>query len=64
MKTFYLKLLIWQTIFYSLFYCMCYFDGLTHDGKLLWKPMVFTFYGVSVLFTFIIPIIKEFKKNK
>ena len=65
MKTFYLKLLIFQTIFYALFWCMCYAeDALTNDGKILWKPMVITFYSISVLVTFIIPMIKQLKYEK
>lgn len=63
MKIFYIKLLIWQTVFYAMFWCMCYFDGLTHDGKILWKPMIITFYAASVLFTFVIPMIKELKRK-
>jgi len=44
---------------------MCYAeDALTNDGKILWKPMVITFYLVSVLVTFIIPMIKEIFANK
>jgi hypothetical protein len=65
MKTFYVKLLIFQTIFYALFGCMCYAeDALTNDGKILWKPMVITFYSISVLVTFIIPMIKQLKDEK
>lgn len=65
MKTFYFKLLIFQTIFYALFWCMCYAeDALTNDGKILWKPMVITFYSISVLVTFIIPMIKQLKDEK
>lgn len=63
MKIFYFKLLIYQTIFYAFFWCMCYTDGLTHDGKILWKPMIITFYSISVLMTFIIPMIKELRKK-
>lgn len=61
MKTFLFKLLIYQTIIYALLWCMCCIDGLTHDG---WKPMIITFYSLSVLTTFIIPIIKQFKKKQ
>lgn len=63
MTIFYWKLLLTQTIFYGLFYLMCYTDGLTHDGKFLWKQFVLTFYSISVLFTFVIPMIKQFKKK-
>lgn len=63
MKTFLFKLLIIQTIFYALFWCMCYTDGLTDNGKLLWKPMIITFYSISVLITFIIPMVQQFKKK-
>ncbi len=63
MKIFYWKLLLWQTIFYGLIGYMAYIDALTNDGKLLWKPFVLTFYGISVLVTFVIPMIKEFKNK-
>jgi len=56
MIAFYFKLLLMQTILYGLFYLMCYTDGLTNDGVLLWKPLVVTFYTISVFFTFIIPV--------
>jgi len=61
MKTFYVKLLIFQTIFYALFWYVCYADALTNEGKIIWKPMVITFYSISVLVTFIIPMIKQLK---
>lgn len=64
MKEFYFKLLIWQTTIYALFWLMCYTDAINNDGKLLWSPMIITFYTVSVVFTFIIPMIKELKKSK
>jgi hypothetical protein len=65
MITFYVKLLILQTIFYALFWGICYAeDALTNDGKILWKPMVITFYSISVLVTFIIPMIKQLKNDK
>jgi len=65
MKTFYVKLLIFQTIFYALFWCIGYAeDALTNDGKIIWKPMVITFYSISVLATVIIPMIKQLKDEK
>jgi hypothetical protein len=57
---FYFKLLIFQTIYYALFWVMCYVD----NSEILWKPMVITFYSISVLITFIIPVTKELKKNE
>jgi hypothetical protein len=63
MKTFYFKLLIFQTIIYALLWCMIYSDGLTQDGKISFKPLLITFYLISVLLTFVIPMIKEFKKK-
>ena len=64
MKLFHFKLLIFQTIFYSLLWYVFYIeDSLTNDGKIVWKPMVITFYSISVLVTFIIPMIKEYNKN-
>jgi len=63
-KIFYLKLLLTQTIVYVLFYLMAYNDDLTNNGQLLWRPLILTFYGISVLVTFIIPMIKEFKTRK
>jgi len=62
MKMFYFKLLVFQTLFYILFWCMCYTDSLTLDGKILWKPMIIIFYSISVLITFIIPTIKSKRK--
>ena len=62
MKFFYWKLLLFQTILYGALYLMCYTDGLTNDGQLLWIPLVSTFYGISVIFTFIVPMIKLYTK--
>jgi uncharacterized protein YccT (UPF0319 family) len=39
-------------------------DALTNDDKILWKPMVITFYSISITLTFIIPMIKQFKESK
>lgn len=61
------KLLGFQTIIYTLLYLIYYTDGLTSDGKIIWKPLIITFYSLSVLVTFIIPIVKnltQFKNNK
>ena len=65
MKIFYWKLLLWQTIIYGLIYLSAYMDDdfLTNDGKFLYKPFVLTVYCISVLFTFIIPMIEQFKKK-
>jgi hypothetical protein len=63
MKLFYFKLLLFQTIFYALFFCIVYTNSLTNNGELLWKPMVITFYSISVLITFVIPIIEELRKK-
>lgn len=62
-KTFLFKLLIFQTIFYALIWFMFYLDSLTNYDKILWKPMVITFYSTSVIITFIIPMIKEIIKH-
>lgn len=63
MKAFYIKLLIFQTILFALLWVIFYFDGLTNNGKLVWKPMLVTFYIISVIITFIIPMIKELKSK-
>jgi hypothetical protein len=63
MKLFYWKLLLFQTLFYTLLFLVFYTDSLTKDGRFLWKPFVLTFYSISVLFTFIIPMIKEYKNK-
>lgn len=60
MKIFYWKLLLWQSIVYGLMYLGAYIDG-----KLPFIPFILTGYSVSVLFTFVIPMImiKRFKKK-
>ena len=63
MKIFYIKLLVFQTIFYALFWSICYTDALTDTGRIAWKPMVIIYYVLSVICTFIIPMITEFKRN-
>jgi len=63
MKKFYIKLLIFQTIIYALFWCMGYSDALTENGKILFKPILIIGYSISVLLTFVIPMIKEYKKK-
>lgn len=63
MKVFYIKLLIFQTILFTLLWMIFYFNGLTNNGKLIWKPMVVIFYIISVIITFIIPMIKELKSK-
>ena len=60
MKELYLKIFIFQTLMYTLFWIFCYYDGLKPEVKLLWKPMLITVYIISVLFSTIIPYIKEF----
>jgi len=42
---------------------MGYSDALTENGKILFKPLLITAYSISVLVTFIIPMIKEYKKK-
>ena len=64
MINFHFKLLVYQTIFYTLLYFVFYLENsLTIVGKIYWKPMVILFYIISVLVTFIIPIIKIIKKK-
>jgi len=64
MLKFYCKTFVFQTVFYALLYFIGYTDSLTSDGQLLWRPMVVTGYCASVLFTFIIPVIKHIKNKK
>jgi hypothetical protein len=63
MKIFYVKLLIFQTIIYALFWFIGYSDALTENGKILFKPILIIGYSISVLLTFVIPMIKEYKKK-
>jgi hypothetical protein len=64
MISFHWKLLIFQTIIYVILWGIGDVENaLTNDGKILWKPIVITFYSISVLHTFIIPMIKLFKKK-
>jgi hypothetical protein len=64
MIRFHWKILIFQTTIYALIWCISYIENaLTNDGKILWKPMVITYYSLSVLVTFIIPMIKLLKNN-
>lgn len=58
MKMFYWKLLLIQTFFYGLFALISYLDRLTKDGELLWIPFVLIFYVISVVCTFILPMMK------
>lgn len=64
MRIFLFKMFVFQTIFYSLFYLVAYLDSgvLTNDGKLVWKPMVISFYSLSLILTFVIPMIKIHRK--
>ena len=64
MLKFYFKLLIFQTILYASLYFVVYGDSLTSDGKVVWVPIVVLGYCASVLFTFIIPVIKHIKNKK
>jgi len=64
MLKFYFKMLVFQTILYGSLYFVVYGDSLTSDGKVVWTPMVITGYCMSVLFTFIIPVIKHIKNKK
>ena len=63
MKIFFCKMFAFQTVFYALLACMAYTDVMTNDGKLLWIPFVLTFYGISILFTFVIPMIKIYRNK-
>jgi hypothetical protein len=55
MKKFYWKLLVFQTIMYSFIYTLFCFD------KEL--KFVLIFYTISVLITFIIPMIRMYRKK-
>jgi hypothetical protein len=55
MKTFLFKLLIFQTIFYASLWGVFY---LSDNGEIIWKPMLVIFYSISVLMTFVFPMIK------
>ena len=64
MIRFHWKLLIFQTIIYVILWGIGDVENaLTNDGKIVWKPMLITFYSISVSLTFIIPMIKEYKKK-
>jgi hypothetical protein len=60
MKTFLFKLLIFQTIFYASLWGVFYLEDcvLSDNGKIIWKPMLVIFYSISVLMTFVFPMIK------
>jgi hypothetical protein len=64
MKKFYWKLLIFQTIMYGFIYTLFCFDK-KHNGesKGLELKFVLIFYTISVLITFIIPMIRLYKKK-
>jgi hypothetical protein len=64
-KKTYWRELIFQTIIYVILWWGIgdVENALTNDGKIVWKPMLITFYSISVLLTFIIPMIKEYKKK-
>ena len=62
MLKFYCKTFVFQTVFYALLYFIT--DSLTSDGKILWVPIVVLGYCMSVVFTFIIPVIKHIKNKK
>jgi hypothetical protein len=64
MKKFYWKLLIVQTIMYGSIYTLFYFDK-KHNGESqgLELKFVLIFYTISVLITFIIPMIRLYKKK-
>ena len=56
-KLFLWKLLAAQTAFYTLFYIMVYYqDSVRPDREFLWLPFMVTYYSVSVVLTFIIPM--------
>jgi len=63
MIKFYLKLLVFQIIFYSLFALMSISNGVTNDGKIVIPWMALTFFIVSVLVTVIVPLFKLFQKD-
>jgi hypothetical protein len=61
MKIFFWKMFAFQTVFYGLLAFMGYTDAMTDDGKFLWIPFTLTFYLISILITFVIPMIKIYK---
>jgi hypothetical protein len=63
MKTFYIKTLIFQTIFYSLLFILPCLDENIID-KNIWNYLIVTFYIFSVVTTFIVPMIKEIKNKQ
>jgi hypothetical protein len=64
MKKFLWKLLLLQSIFYVLLYLIGYLEnGLTPLRRIVYKPLVIFGYSISILVTFIIPMIKLHKKE-
>ena len=61
MKIFFWEMFAFQTVFYAILAWMGYNDFETDDVKLLWIPFILTFYGISILFTFVIPMIKIYR---
>ena len=65
MKKFLWKLLLFQSIIYVLLYLIGYSENdLTPLGRIAYKPLVIFGYSISILVTFIIPMIKEYKNEK
>lgn len=63
MKTFYWKLFLFQTILYGLMACMTYSGGFTKGGKIAWIPSILIVYTLSVIITFVIPMINLYKNK-
>ena len=59
MKIFYWKLLLIQTIWYILFYLMVHYDR----QEIRFESFAIAVYGVSVTFSFLIPMTKIYLKS-
>jgi hypothetical protein len=64
MKKFLWKLLLFQSIFYVLLYLIGYLENnLNPLGRIVYKALVIFGYSISILVTFIIPMIKLHKNE-
>jgi hypothetical protein len=61
MKIFFWEMFAFQTVFFGLLAFMGYTDAMTNDCKILWIPFTLIFYCISILFTFVIPMIKLYR---
>ncbi len=63
--SFYWKLLLVQSVIYGLLGLVYLVDGsLSAHGKIVWIPLVSVFYSISIMMTFIIPMIQQIPKDK